>query len=262
MKNFAPEGALNLHARCSGRKPQSVEELVSLEFEYDTMNPISVKYVLFTPNVVDKSNEGTSAANRLTSAEYPESGIVTTSENFRDVPSAKLIIGDSTSGESLKLGSKWLDQCSQSHEICNLNENMPLPSRILDLKGPEGSPIKLHITKCESAKYACLSHCWGNSKSLVLTCDNLNELTQRILTNDLPKTYMDAIDFCRGLGIRYLWIDALCIIQTDQEDWSSEAGRMSTYYGGCYVVSQQHSPTIPTVDVVSPPPNWSTKGKE
>lgn len=212
-----------------------MEELVSLEFEYDTMNPISAKCVLFTPSVVDKSNEGASTENRLSIVECPESGIVTTSENFRDVPSAKLIIGDSTSGESLKLVSKWLDHCSRSHETCNLNEKMPLPSRILDLKGPKGSPIKLHITKCESAKYACLSHCWGKSESLVLTYDNLDKLTQRILTNDLPKTYTDAIDFCRGLGIQYLWIDALCIIQTDLEDWSYEAGRMSTYYGGCYV---------------------------
>ena len=43
---------------------------------------------------------------------------------------------------------------------------------------------------------------------------------------DLPKTFLDAVKFSRYLGIRYLWIDSLCIIQDDDEDWNREAALM------------------------------------
>jgi hypothetical protein len=158
-----------------------------------------------------------------------------TSKNFIDVPTSKLIIGDSTSEDSLELVSRWLDDCVNSHENCNPNMNSPLPTRILDLQGRKGSPVRLCVTEGEVAAYACLSHCWGAAESLVLTRANLGKLTNAILISELPRTYVDAIDFCRRLGIRYLWVDSLCIIQKDAVDWSYEAARMSTYYGGCYV---------------------------
>jgi hypothetical protein len=48
----------------------------------------------------------------------------------------------------------------------------------------------------------------------------------------LPETYRDAIDVTRSLGVRYIWIDALCIIQstTDQSDWESESSKMATIF--------------------------------
>jgi len=48
----------------------------------------------------------------------------------------------------------------------------------------------------------------------------------------LPQTFRDAIKFTRALGVRYLWIDALCIIQRDDDlaDWKLESGRMADYY--------------------------------
>ncbi|KAK3949258.1 heterokaryon incompatibility protein-domain-containing protein [Pseudoneurospora amorphoporcata] len=46
----------------------------------------------------------------------------------------------------------------------------------------------------------------------------------------LPKTMKDAVSVCRGMGIRYLWIDALCIIQDDQEDLREEVNHMPEVY--------------------------------
>jgi hypothetical protein len=43
--------------------------------------------------------------------------------------------------------------------------------------------------------------------------------------NCLPKTFQDAIEINRHLKVRYLWIDALCIIQPtadDIGDWEEE----------------------------------------
>ena len=46
----------------------------------------------------------------------------------------------------------------------------------------------------------------------------------------LSRNFKDAILISRGLKIRFLWIDALCIIQDSDEDWAQESGQMAKYY--------------------------------
>ncbi|KAJ5999400.1 HET-domain-containing protein [Penicillium sp. IBT 35674x] len=53
---------------------------------------------------------------------------------------------------------------------------------------------------------------------------------QGIAYEILPKTFQDAVVFTRKLGYRFLWIDSLCIVQDDSEDWLAEAGRMAGIY--------------------------------
>lgn len=48
----------------------------------------------------------------------------------------------------------------------------------------------------------------------------------------LPLTFKDGIDITRKLGLGYLWIDALCIIQDSEDDWLKESALMSSVYGG------------------------------
>lgn len=50
--------------------------------------------------------------------------------------------------------------------------------------------------------------------------------------SSLTRTFKEAIDIARALGFTFLWIDSLCIIQDDDEDWRSESVRMSEIYGG------------------------------
>ena len=50
------------------------------------------------------------------------------------------------------------------------------------------------------------------------------------MTSSLPLTFRHAIDLTRRLGYRYLWIDALCIIQHDVIDWGREAAKMADVY--------------------------------
>jgi hypothetical protein len=50
----------------------------------------------------------------------------------------------------------------------------------------------------------------------------------------LPKTLSDAVAITRSLGIRYLWIDALCILQDSIDDWSKESVKMGSVYGHAY----------------------------
>jgi Heterokaryon incompatibility protein (HET) len=44
------------------------------------------------------------------------------------------------------------------------------------------------------------------------------------------KPFLDAIVVTKALGLRYLWIDSLCIIQDDEDDWLAESKTMGTLY--------------------------------
>lgn len=75
-----------------------------------------------------------------------------------------------------------------------------------------------------------LSHCWGKIKTFKLLQTKLEELSRAIPIGQLPKVFQDAIQVAFELGISYIWIDSLCIIQDSEEDWSYEAKRMGDVY--------------------------------
>jgi len=52
---------------------------------------------------------------------------------------------------------------------------------------------------------------------------------------EFPKTLKDAIVICRQLSIQYIWIDALCIVQDDSEDWERESKNMTSIYRSAIV---------------------------
>ena len=85
-------------------------------------------------------------------------------------------------------------------------------------------------------RYVCLSHCWGNQDSTTAkqtfktTRENLSSSLENIDFTSLPRTFTDAIIFTRKLGLKYLWIDSLCIIQDDEDDWRHEASLMANIY--------------------------------
>ncbi|KAF2823903.1 HET-domain-containing protein, partial [Ophiobolus disseminans] len=85
-------------------------------------------------------------------------------------------------------------------------------------------------------KYACLSHCWGPQGSpLQLNRGTVQTLRAGIARERLPKTFRDATDICCKLGISYLWIDALCILQDDLEDWKDAAATMADIYEHAFI---------------------------
>lgn len=85
----------------------------------------------------------------------------------------------------------------------------------------------------EEQPYIALSYCWGNATLMPKTTKaNLHDRKITGLeTKSLPTTFRDAIEVATGLGYRYLWIDAICIVQDDDEDWKQEAPRMAVVYG-------------------------------
>ena len=106
------------------------------------------------------------------------------------------------------------------------------PKRLLDLRG--GAVVLREDPQHQ--KYACLSHCWGANASFVKTISaTLNAFKTNIPWECLTATFRDAITICRRLGISFLWIDSLCIIQDSDEDWRDQAGRMADIYENAYL---------------------------
>ncbi len=113
--------------------------------------------------------------------------------------------------------SLWIEQCQSRHPKCRDAQMISatrhiLPTRLLHLmSAPEGGQVKL----CSSGtlrygiKYATLSHCWGGVCKRVLTTKELSTFEQGIAIKSLPKTFQDAVEVTRRLGLHYLWIDAL-----------------------------------------------------
>lgn len=66
-----------------------------------------------------------------------------------------------------------------------------------------------------------------------LVSSNVCAYEKAIQEQPLPETFRDAISVTRKLGFRYLWIDALCIIQDSNEDWEREASKMASVYKNC-----------------------------
>jgi len=65
---------------------------------------------------------------------------------------------------------------------------------------------------------------------MVTDSTTLKANLEKIPFSDLPKTFQDAVITTRQLGLRYLWIDSLCIIQDSQEDWERHCARMPEIY--------------------------------
>lgn len=136
----------------------------------------------------------------------------------------------------------WLDQCIHSHQRCQQpgeahveDDLWRLPARVLDLRPLGGTGTNyLQLTEGFCGPYVALSHCWGNTRHLVTEKNNIESHKKGIPFQDLPKTSQDAVVFTKDIGLRYLWIDSLCIIQDDINDWKNEAAKMADVYRNAY----------------------------
>ncbi|OBS15024.1 hypothetical protein FPOA_14046 [Fusarium poae] len=133
----------------------------------------------------------------------------------------------------------WVERCDTSHK-CHRGKG-ELPTRLLKI-GDNGAPANLWLVSGQTlnkAKYIALSHCWGKTvpgetPSYCTTKNNISARENGFSTDDLPATFQDAIEVTRQLGLQYLWIDSLCIIQGEGGDWEQEAGRMQNVYASAY----------------------------
>ncbi|KAF7891264.1 uncharacterized protein EAF02_001589 [Botrytis sinoallii] len=137
------------------------------------------------------------------------------------------------------IANHWLKTCLSSHRRCEHLRPPSLkewtPSRLIRIKGI--NDLVLCLRKMGNipieVDYATLSHCWGNipeTQRLVLTSENISTWTRGIPSLKSMKTFDHAVIICQKLGLEYIWIDSLCILQNCQDDWRQEASLMSTVY--------------------------------
>lgn len=160
------------------------------------------------------------------------------------------------SPEALALFRAWFETCRKDHDRCRRTldgtlideETGPkLPTRVLDLGEPGTSDLVLIETKDMRSNYCALSYCWGpaGTQTCVTTRNNLEQRLSGIPFNSMPKTYQDAVQIARQISIRYLWIDALCVVQGDIEDWARESQRMGSVYQMASLVISATGATCP-----------------
>ena len=113
----------------------------------------------------------------------------------------------SDSQESLSIINGWIDSCNKKHSKCIVPDLQYVPYRVIDV-GIDEDVVKLCESPEKSNRYIALSHCWGGQVDTVTTRSNLNERKSGILMSSLPRTFFDAVQLTRRLGVRYLWIDS------------------------------------------------------
>jgi hypothetical protein len=162
---------------------------------------------------------------------------------------------ETLSEDNLRMMQGWIQDCERSHPECQRNRLSPvsraasadfhddwwLPARLLCVRETGTDTVRIVETKVEFAdryrrdpvRYAALSHMWGDVETappLRAMRFNYHQMLNAIFVAELPKNFRDAMVVCRRLGIDYIWIDSLCIIQDDPEDWKRQAALMHRVY--------------------------------
>jgi hypothetical protein len=170
--------------------------------------------------------------------------MITDTDIHRDLGAFRDPQGLSTdSNECMLLIKEWIHSC-EDHTICSRaaspyrGEAPQLPTRLLDVfHGPDKNAMAVVDSNKigASSQYVTLSHCWGGNLSNKLLSSNEAAFRSCVPYDDLPRTFRDAVDLTRRLEVRYIWIDALCIIQDSEEDWARQAARMGDIYSDSYL---------------------------
>ncbi|TGO27839.1 hypothetical protein BPAE_0036g00500 [Botrytis paeoniae] len=155
----------------------------------------------------------------------------------------KVLSNSTGTKETFSKIQQWLDRCDSDHAQCRQHKNQNVsdwyPTRLLHISpshdGKEQN-MKLRIVYGKNIPvdqpYVTLSHRWGRVNLAKLTVDNMKSWTQHLPLELLSQTFREALTVTSSLGLCYIWIDSLCIIQEgdDLQDWRQEAPTMQHVY--------------------------------
>ena len=125
-----------------------------------------------------------------------------------------------------------------------------LPTRYIYV---DRSPPQLCFAEPRSQGfYVALSHCWGDTQSPTTTTTTLAEHLKQLPMADMPQKFRDAVLITRELGIKYLWIDSLCILQGCKADWQRESSKMGILYSNAFLTISAAASTDSTQGIFRP----------
>lgn len=170
------------------------------------------------------------------------------------------------SEKSLAWAKGRIEQCVTNHN-CHVfrSKETDLPTRLVYIPNDaEKSGVQLvrdTLKLPSNTRYTALSHCWGTEKPpCLMTRENIDTYaTKGIPWDEIPLTFRDAILYTKRLEIDYIWIDTMCIIQQDGEDWGQESTRMFQYYSNAYITLGSTFATNCNEGFFSQKPNISSR---
>jgi len=131
----------------------------------------------------------------------------------------------------------WIQRCDIHHTSCQKARGSlvgkEMPKRLLSVAIDGIYPDIQLVDTSTSCDYVALSYCWGvggENSQVMTTQASLVGHQSRIPVQSLPQTIQDAVETVRRLGLQYLWVDALCIVQDDDTDKMAEIARMGVIY--------------------------------
>ena len=131
---------------------------------------------------------------------------------------------------------EWVDRCHDSHDACRVLADSYMPSYLIQITAMgSGEPNLQLVSKPATAPYVALSYCWGIDQNMKATTSILEDLCWNIDYSQLPKTIRDAITTTQKLGLRFLWVDTLCIVQDDETHIAHEIANMRRVYQNAHV---------------------------
>ncbi|KAJ4420320.1 hypothetical protein N0V82_004419 [Gnomoniopsis sp. IMI 355080] len=158
--------------------------------------------------------------------------------------------GDLLSQSGVQRLNELIDRALSIRNVSTVTQISSLPTRLLDVglasPGEAQHEPRLVITSdypplqddTKDRRYMALSYCWGppdKAKYQLMTeIPTLDARLREIPFTTLPRLLQDSVRLCRALGVRYIWIDSLCIIQDDKADWEREAEQMGNFYANAY----------------------------
>lgn len=156
----------------------------------------------------------------------------------------------------------WLDNCRRNHvgQCDNLKWSSETPRFLIEILSPD----TIKLSENQKAEYAALSYCWGNMDDLSETKQKEIEQGKTYLANldgrrkafpvsDLPTTVRDALRIIHRMGIRFAWVDTLCIIQDKPDDVAT----MHKVYSNALFTLCSCATTFATEHLLEARPAWA-----
>lgn len=101
----------------------------------------------------------------------------------------------------------------------------------IDYESSGSTKVTLHLCRQdEHPRYAALSYCWGTGQAYKLILSNLEAMSIDVPISALAQTIQDAISVAGRIGVQYIWIVSLCIIQDSAIDKDDEISAMDHIY--------------------------------
>ena len=168
------------------------------------------------------------------------------SANSQALPDAYLVLMTTEGSEEQFLGrivdastidifqlQRWLAICQHGHQGCrNASNDSAMDSLLSNNSFRLIDVDRQCIVSAEAQPFLALSYVWGTERFSRTTKATLDAVMQPegLKSVQLPPTVAEAMHLTKLLGYKYIWVDALCIVQDDQEDWFDMAAVMDSVY--------------------------------